>query len=94
METWLRSYLVQLVPDTLRSTLHEDELARGCKLAVGVVVERLVGLCLARRARQQLGLLEALHVCFVHASCATSKILNRAEIKLRSFPLSFGAKGL
>lgn len=71
-------YLVQLVPDTLRSTLHEDELARGCKLAVGVVIERLVvvGLCLSRRARQQLGLLKALHVCLVHASCATSKILN------------------
>jgi hypothetical protein len=80
---------VQLVPDTLAGALHEDELPRLRKVAVGVVV---VGLGVARRARQQLGLLEAVDVRLVHGAGAARQIFNAAEVELRALALGLGAK--
>jgi hypothetical protein len=81
--------LVQLVPDTFAGTLHENELPRLRKVAIGVVV---VGLDIARGARQQLGLLEPVDVGLVHGACAARKIFNGAEVQLWPLALRLGTE--
>jgi hypothetical protein len=83
--------LVQLVPDTLARALHEDELPRLRKVAIGVVV---VGLDIARGARKQLGLLEAVDVGVVHGASAARKIFNGAEVQLWPLALRLGTKSV
>ena len=69
--------LVELVPDTLRRSLHEDELAGRGELAVGGAVDNIAG-----RARQQLLLLQTFDVGVLHSAGATSKVFDRAEVQL------------
>jgi hypothetical protein len=81
--------LVQLVPNTLAGTLHEDELSCLRKVAIGVVI---VGLGITRVARKQMSLLQTIEISVVHGTSATSKIFNGAEFKLWPFALCLGTE--
>jgi hypothetical protein len=83
--------LVQFIPDTLARALHKDKLPCLGEITIWIVI---VGLDIAGRARQKLGLLESFKVGIVHCARPLRQIFNCAEVELRPLSLRFLAKSV
>lgn len=81
--------LVELVPNALGGTLHEDELSCGGEVAVLVLLVRLT-----RRSRQEFCLLETLGVVLMHGVCTGGKVFDGAKVQLGLLALSLSAESL